>query len=416
MKNAMPVFIACLLGVITGVLVGRMLRPAKAGAGGEILSSNMSCAPDQTGRMIAGQEAAHTLGQLTRQIAKTQGDSVLGAQLEKIPSTELREWILGDWQASGDPAVDSQTRSFLYQQIAIELFRRHGIEALQWADGLEKSRRDDVLRSMVTEAARLDPAMAKPWIDLVMKDYGRIANYQMAALEGARSRSAEDLAEVHELCETMGWSGPVGGAPYAEDFDFGKFIAWSSGKSFIGPEVTAWAAREPEAAAAAIIAQSKQSQKAANYTGALFEGVAAVQGDAAAARWIIGKLDEFPAESRDQAVRSLRGNSILSKSQVEAILNALPSPDDRMLYAAEVITPGGDPSSSLAALKAFDTVESQTALLLEMAPRYRYVISRNAHGSAVALKFFESTMDQLNLPGSARQQVMDSLAEAPDHD
>jgi hypothetical protein len=415
MKNAIPAIMACLLGVITGVFGGRILRPAKPVAGEAITSPNISHAPYQTQRVIADQDAAHTLGQLTRQLAQTQGDSVLGAQLEKIPSTELREWILSDWPDTGNVAVDAQTRSFLHQQIAIELFRRHGIEALHWADALEKSRRDDVMRSMVTEAARSDPAMAKPWVDQVMKDYGRFANYQMAALEGARSRSAEDLAKVQELYENMGWSGPMGGAPYAEDFDFRKFITLSAGKGFIGPEVTAWAARDAESAAAEIISQSKQSEKSARYTGALFEGVAAVQGDVSAARWIVGKLDEFPDEVRDQAVKSLRGNSMLSKSQVKAILDELPSPNDRMLYAAEVISPFGDSSSSLAALNAFDTVESQTALLLEMAPRYRYVISRKAHGSADALKFFESTMDKLNLPESARQQVMASLAEAPDH-
>jgi hypothetical protein len=141
--------------------------------------------------------------------------------------------------------------------------------------------------------------------------------------------------------------------------------------------------------------------------------MAAAKGDQAAAQWIAGKLHEFPAEVRDDAVKSLLGTMLPSRSQVESILAALPSQKDRQTYAAAAITPYSDPASTVAAMKAFDSVESQTALLLEMAPKYRHVVSGNVRSRADPLKFFQTTMEKLNLPDSARQQVMASLMAEP---
>jgi len=407
MRKTIISTIAALLGLAFGLLGGRVMRsgnpvtetPAPGFAGIR--------PAERANRGTADQPLPHTLKNLHRAFRNRLGGSAMEKQLARMTSAELRDWVTGDWPDAGDPAVSSQTRGFLLQLIAAELYRRHGEEALRWADGLEKGRRYAVLQHMVLEAAGADPVMAKPWVDMAMKDFGRISNYQIRAEEGARSRSAEELARVQEIYSGA-MSPSMGGASYAEDFDFRKFVELRLGKGSIGSTVTAWAARDGEAAAAEIIGQSQQSKDAAKYTGALFQGVAAVQGDQAAARWIAGKLDGFPADLRDQAVKSLSDN-MPSRSQVEAVLAALPTPQDRQLYAAEVIQPLGDPSSSLAAMRAFDSVDSQTAILVDVASKYQNMVASKAYGSAGTLKFFQSTMEKLSLPESSRQQVMDSL-------
>ena len=407
MKKALFAILAVLVGLGLGLGAGRMLgvvRPAANKSG--------TAAASRAHRAVADQEPAHTLKQLARDFGNVHGDPGLQKQLERMTNAELREWVMSEWPDAGDPVVRAQSQNLLYGLIAAELYRRDGLEALRWAAALGKDRREGVFKPMVMECARTDPAMAKPWIDQAIKDYGRIANYWMAAEAGARARGAEELAKVRALYPEAGSSFSTYGARYAADFDFQKYFSLTEGK--IGRSaLSIWAARDGDAAAAAIIGQSQQSKTAARYTGALFEGMAAAKGDQAAAQWIAGKLHEFPAEVRDDAVKSLLGTMLPSRSQVESILAALPSQKDRQTYAAAAITPYSDPASTVAAMKAFESVESQTALLLEMAPKYRHVVSGNVRSRADPLKFFQTTMEKLNLPDSARQQVMASLMAEP---
>jgi hypothetical protein len=410
MKKALHSILAALVGLGIGLGAGRMSHPARPAA----IKAETAAAP-RIHRAVADPAPAHTLRQLARTFGASCGDPELARQLERMTSAELRKWVMCEWPDTGDPELRERSRGLLLGMIAAELYRRDGSAALRWAAALDADRRCEVFPPMVIECAGTDPAMAKPWIDQAIKDYGRIANYWMAAEAGARARGAEELAQVRALYPEAGGGSSVNGARYAAGFDFQKYFSLTAGK--VGRSALAtWAARDGEAAAAAIIGQSRQSKDAVRYAGALFEGMAAAKGDQEAARWIAAKLDQFPAEARDDAVKSLIGGFIPSRSRVESLLAALPSPIDCRIYAAAVITPYSDPASVLAAMKAFDSVESQTDLLLEMAPRYRQVVSGKVRSRADPVEFFQTTMEKLNLPDSSRQQVMDSLMAKPtDH-
>lgn len=356
----------------------------------------------------------HDLKHLRRVIRDLGRDDRLVRQLERMEISELRELALADSPDFGKSPDQAKAKAFLQGLVASELFRREGFAAIEWAAGLEGWTRATMLKKMVTDAAASDPAEARPWVEKVTNEYGRIINYAIAAVDGAKNRGAEDLAMV---CELYGGSGSLdtGIGGFAADFDFAKFVSLTIDGHYISHPVSSWASRDREAALAALVEHSKEDGgKSVRYTGALFKGAAAVMGTDAAALWITSKLDDFPAGFRDQAVKSLRGNAMLSRREVEAVMAALPSRHDRLLFAGEVISPFGNQQGNEAALAAFGTPEARTEILLGVASRWRRAMAQGGSVSETTLEFFEDAMDRADLPESSRQQILGSLHQPPD--
>lgn len=413
MKRFLTITASALLGFVPGYLVfhgGTPLHESPAPS-----SPAATTAGARKPKSAQAEQEAHTFENLIKAFKQHRIGPPIRDQLERLSNLELREWATQDWPADPQPGTGGSPKRMILLQIADLLYERESMAAIEWADQQNKELREIMLGAMVLKAAENDPIAAKPWVDKVLKDYGQVSNYANAAESGARKRGAEDLIKVYETYPGLGFSG-FGYDAFADDFDFGKFAELNSGKRFVPSVYTAWASRDAEAAAADVIARCGTDPKAVRYAGALLTGVAAVRGDEEAARWIVGKLSEFPASNRPDAVKALRGNSRLSGTEVAAVLTALPSSEDRLLFASEVISPFGTPSANMQAFAAFPSVEAKTALLLKMTPQYRLMASnsRNRGGPNDPVKFFQTTMEELNLPEASRQQVMDSLMTAPE--
>lgn len=413
MKRFLTITASALLGFVPGYLFFHGGTP-----GHESIAPSSPPATTAGARKPKSAQAipeAHTFENLLKAFKQQWVGPPIRAQLERLSNLELREWATQDWPADPPPATGGSPKRLILLQIANLLYEREGMAAIEWADQQTKDLREIMFGAMVLKAAENDPIAAKPWVDKVLKDYGKVSNYANAALGGARKRGAEDLAKVYEIYPGLEFSS-FGYDAFADDFDFKKFTELNSGKRSIPSVYTAWASRDAEAAAADVITRCGNDPNTLRYTGALFAGVAAVRGDQEAAQWIVGKLSEIPTSKRADAVKSLRGNAMLSGSEVAAVLTALPTQEDRLLYASEVISPFGNPAATRQAIAAFPTVEAKTDLLLKVVPQYRSAAanSRNRGGSNDPVKFFQTTMEELNLPEASRQQVIDSLMTPPE--
>lgn len=413
MKRFLTITASALLGFVPGYLVFHGGTPRHESPAPS--SSPATTAGTRKPKSAQADPEAHTFENLLKAFKQQRVGPPIRAQLERLSNLELREWATQDWPADPPPGTGGSPKRMILLQIADLLYEREGLSAIEWADQQTKELREIMLGAMVLKAAKNDPIAAKPWVDKVLKDYGQVSNYAIAAESGARKRGAEDLIKVYETYPGLGFSS-FGYDAFADDFDFKKFAELNSGKRFVPSVYTAWASRDAEAAAADMIARSGNDPKALRHTGALFAGVAAVRGDQEAAQWIVGKLSEIPASNRADAVKSLRGNAMLSGSEVAAVLTALPTQEDRLLYASEAISPLGNPSTARQAFAAFPTVEAKTDLLMTIASKYRLLASnsRNRGGPNDPVKFFQTTMEELNLPEASRQQVMDSLMTPPE--
>lgn len=410
MRRPLTIVAAATLGFATGYLVfhGMSVRAAADSASSRPSSRDLERISAEAGM----DELAHTFDAFHKSIDRLRTGPPLRGRLERLSNRELREWATWDWPAGQTSASGGSPNAVVMGLIAELLYEREGLAAIEWADQQPEHLRDVMLRKMVLKAAENDPVAAKPWVDKVMSDYGRISNYANAAERGARQRGAEDLAAVYDTYPGLGASG-FGYEPFARDFDFKKLADLAAGKHFISSAYAAWASRDAEAAAADVIGRCGSDPRASRFAGALFKGVAAVRGDDDAASWIVAKLEELPRDSRAEAVKALRGNEILTASEVDAMFAALPTPEDRMLYAGEVVSPFGNREATRRAIAALGTAEARTELLLRIAPQYRAAASRGAGGRFDPVSFFQDTMKEWNLPETARHQVMESLMNPP---
>lgn len=170
---------------------------------------------------------------------------------------------------------------------------------------------------------------------------GAITAFAHPAIQGATGRGAEELIQLKEsygdLLDGAGF--PQG--TYSEDFDFHRFVTsgMTSGMEAIEP-FQYWSAKDKEAAWAGFKeVLEKDRSISVMYFGSVFTGVAAVEGEAKAAEWMMSKLDEIPADARKSALSSLQQGGALTGQGVESVMAALPNAADRATFAGSLISP-----------------------------------------------------------------------------
>lgn len=264
-------------------------------------------------------------------------------EMERLSISELKSLILDCGVNEGKYGEETRAGWSIFNAASEELYRREGEDALKWADGLEAEDRKLVLTWVLRQAAFENPELAKPWIERFRTEFGAgaITAFAHPAIQGATGRGAEELIQLKEsygdLLDGAGF--PQG--TYADDFDFHRFVTsgMTSGMEAMEP-FQYWSAKDKEAAWEGFKEVLEKDRSIfASYFGSVFTGVAAVEGEAKAAEWMMSKLDEIPADARKSALSSLQQGGTLTSQGVESVMAALPNAADRATFAGSLISP-----------------------------------------------------------------------------
>ncbi len=342
------------------------------------------------------------------------GSPEIVREIERLSTAELRS-LVEELVASRPRhySEDSEALDHLIRAAIKEWYRREGEEALRRADELEEEdTRRMILSLLINAAAYENPELGKQWADRFREEHGkdwyRFVVYE--AVRGAVSRSAEDFLKVRELFKDEAVEMSLQG-PFAEDFDFRKVIAAMPTGHGVAGMVSRWAMKDPEAAwetAKEVIGE--HGERAGNYVGNVFQGIARVKGDDEAAKWLDGSIGEVPQEVRRMAFQSLWGVEMLMPERSTAIMNALSDREDRVLFASMLLNPHNDRGNGLAGLRALDSdatrVEALMATAAKLAPGMGSGVSEHAR---TVQGYFDRTMEELALPAETRDRVKAAL-------
>ena len=326
--------------------------------------------------------------------------------IERMSDQELRDLLTAPWP-DGVKLADP-TRYSVNQIAAMELFRRDAEGSLQWAEGLGAND-NPVLGQLVRIAVQEDPRLAKPWVDK-LKDDQPFESWksQMArlAIEGAVSRGADAVLEAEEIFgdDVPGFA--VTMDEFDPHFDFAKLVAKSRQDEFRSQVLKVWASIDREAAFKGVTTNiASGDNKAPSLAGVVYTGVATTSGETGAAQWIAGKLTDLSPEVRKQIISSLSFSETPSEARVEAIMNALPSQQDRSGFIASHYSPYATGDSMLTGLKMLGSQEAQVETLTAAASHYRLIMETNPSQGRIAADRFEDTMNALNLPEDQRIKI-----------
>lgn len=324
--------------------------------------------------------------------------------IERMSADELHGLLTGPWP--DDIGNDSLVRMATREAAARELFRRDAEGSFQWAEGLGESDRETLLQ-LVRIAAMEDPRFAKPWVDKLKGTQFDLWASSMAkiAVEGAISRGADAVLEVEEIFGNVpGFTASLD--EFDSHFDFVKLVEKSKQRDFRLQVLKAWASVNREAAFEKAAAQLREKgPEAQALPGIIYSGVASTSGEAAAAEWFAGKLDELPQDLRGRIVGTLSGSETPSEARVEAVMKMLPTQEDRIQFIAgnySAFTPGGP---ILNALKMLDSQDEQVQALVTAAGRYSWLVANNPEQGKMAVDRLEETMDALAIPEEKRTQI-----------
>jgi len=334
--------------------------------------------------------------------------------IERMSADELRGLLTAPWpDGIGN---DNMVRSATREAAARELFRRDAEGSFQWAEGLG-AEGHTILLKLVKIAAIEDPRFAKPWVDKLrakQEDDLWAASMARTAVEGAISRGADAVLEVEEI---FGKDIP-GFAAYLDEFDphfdFGKLVEKSQQRDFRLEVLKVWASVDPEAALQRAAEQlATKGIEAQQLPGIVYSGVATTSGEAGAAEWLVGKLDELPQDLRWRIVGTLSGTEMPSEARVEALMKVLPTQEDRIQFIAGYYSPFTPGGPMLEALKLLGSQEVQVEALVTTAGRYRLLMEINPEQGKQAADRFEETMDALAIPEEKRTQIRGAYTPAP---
>ncbi|RYD53825.1 MAG: hypothetical protein EOP83_22855 [Verrucomicrobiaceae bacterium] len=331
-----------------------------------------------------------------------------GAQqsIERMSADELRGLLTEPWPdgLGNDNLVRQATR----EAAARELFSRDADGSFQWAEGLGASGRETLLQ-LVRIASMEDPRFAKPWVDKLKSEGADdlwTSSMARTAVEGAISRGADAVLEAEEIFgkDVPGFNARLD--EFDPHFDFGKLVDNSKKRDFQLQVLKAWASVNREAAFEKAAAQLREKgPEAQPLPGIIYSGVASTSGEAAAAEWFAGKLDEMPQDLRGQIVGALSGTEAPSEARVEAVMKMLPTQEDRIQFIAGNYSPFSPGGPILNALKMLDSQEAQVQALVTTAGRYSWLVENNPEQGKMAVDRFEETMDALAIPEEKRTPI-----------
>mgnify|MGYP006870082163 CR=1 FL=1 len=163
---------------------------------------------------------------------------------------------------------------------------------MRWAHGTENNL---LLICLLSELAREDLAAAKSLFPVYLKDRQIVVNpFFDAAKDGASSRGVDELLKMEKA------EGSIIGAPeFAEDFDFGKYVAETESVPGFLRAIRYWAALNPDGVEKAL--REKVGPRNADHHNAYveaYQGRVAMVGETEAARWIWPVLRDLPTVER----------------------------------------------------------------------------------------------------------------------
>jgi len=259
------------------------------------------------------------------------------------------------------------------------------------------------------------PETGKQWIEKYREEYGDgwAKGFAHQAVIGANGRGAEDVLKVLTLFkdDLRGISRTQG--TYAEDFDFHLLVTRQPTGHDFGEAVIRWAARDKEAAWSAVDELIKAGQtRGAIYVGSVFRGIVALEGDEKATAWMMGKLDQVPAESRERAITALTRYPLPGET-VAGLVRAMRTEEERVLFTAAFAKPYRG-ESAVDGLRALGTEDLQARALARSAGEYAGYAATGNPPDQKTRDFFSATMDKLNFSPAAREKVEAALPPAAD--
>ena len=213
---------------------------------------------------------------------------------------------------------------------ARELYRRDGVAAVESAEKNKASMR--VLSALIKELCRVNPELAGPYRKRFFERFGVVmgTDFALAEMSGAAARSADEFLTVEK-----NYSGYPLDGEYADDFDFRRYVSASKSSTGIVSAMQYWSASDPDAAAESLLKGDGSEADGGQFLGAL-NGRAAMAGEDAAAKWIVGTLAQQNEQGRSWAVRGF-ATADPSLERVEALLKHLPDEKSRIGFAAALV-------------------------------------------------------------------------------
>lgn len=422
MRFRVVIIVVAAVGFSAGFLVVREVsampaegvesaRPtgSKSRTGGSRVSSSPQAA-------IAGSSSGgkHDFATLVRNASRILAKlSPVNRELERMDTGELKALVveLAATLKEQGPPEQMQAASSVQRAAAAKLYQREGTAALDWAAGIAAGEGGKgILSAILSEVTKDNPQLGKEWIQRYRGEYGEgwAKDFTHQAIVGANGRGAEDMLKVIELFKDDLRGIKVTQGTFAEDFDFHRLITGQPAGFDFSDAVAYWAARDKEAAWAAVDEVIKSgAQRGTTYFGSLLRGIVTLEGDERAAAWTMDKLGEIPAASRQAAIRSLVMYPLPGPT-VAALVRAMPDENDRVFFASELALPFRA-ASALGALQALGSEDLQVKALVRSAEKQAGYAARGNAPSTETLGFFATTMDQLQFTPASREQVKNAL-------
>lgn len=406
-------------GAATGILIGRLVAvdpvlPAPSRDG-----SATRDRPDRRGHATStGPQGKHDLAALLKM--RQQGrlnDSPLSRDLERLSTGQLRELLLElKDQTTGEGGAASEAGSMLLETVAVEFYRREGMDSIPWAQAMEDSSfRSALMGHLIAEAAFESPVRSKPWIDLFMSeiDPDSINQFRWKLMSGAQARGAEDVVQVEELFGERFSTILKPAIPYPDGFDYHKLFTGIRPDNDMrhNASMAYWAASDKEAAWKGILDVVRlHGRNGAFYFGAMFSGAGGFEEDPAGRKWALGKLDEMPDSFRADAVKSIANLGRLDPSTAVSFLKDLPRESDRVTLVSAIITPYSNDEKLLPAIRALGSESAIQAALLTAAHDQRIgSAGPDDSGAKRVFEKFTQLMEGLDLSPDARAEVVATL-------
>jgi len=403
MKRTLPY----LLCAATGILAGWFMRPALSSAGKDTSDTRTRPSAERqrvdrknpTVTTSAG-DTKHTLRHLKAAARKAQATGInpgVSRQIERMDASALRSMameIVGD--VSRKPLVYSTENQRLMTAVLEELYRREGIGMMEWVDAIpEKVERTNLTSFAIRVLVKENPDSASPWIEKHKEVFGddphKRGLLSQPAITGATERGAEELLKAIRQNGTSYLS-----SDFPEDFDFAKLFAGlreegaypeGQGKPLANPAGTAWMARDPDAAWAALKDEVAEGK---TMLGPLAAGMSAREGEAAGMTWAAEKIATLPQEHRELAVSTLFiGVTSFGSEAVSTAMTALPETEKRIFLRRLV---GSGYADSAAVFKGLDALPRDEAvgLIADAAGNSSLFSPREIHQQALdARRFLE---------------------------
>lgn len=327
----------------------------------------------------------------------------LQAILQEIPEPDLRAKF--SW--------DDFMRGKVQTSAAAELLRRDGVAAIDWAQaGGHRGAWAKLLQAL----AATDPAAAKEREAAYYAGAIRPSIWLgQSAVTGAATRSAAEAIDCLKLWKDVSFENII---EYAPGFDFGAVVAHlaatkdphefgSMAKHLFG----AWAAADPDAAAAAMLRGVQdpgeiQFREWSETFGPALEGRAALVGEDSAAEWLAGILKQIPESRREGALNELT-DRYLSTARAQGLIAHLED-KDRIAFAVVSEDTWGSMADHAPAVRVIQAMPSDELKMQALqAIAQRTVGQRRPENRAMNLKALESLMVKLDLSEAEMQKVFE---------